>query len=108
MGRSKETSESSRLVGSPTKIWSGRRRAGTILLAKELHAGEALLDDLKARKLARAEGLRVRGSVGLLEAAYKLGYLSDLRAVFRQLLAYSYIDRRLLDLRLRALGFPPL
>ncbi len=80
----------------------------TILLAKEVHANTVLLDDYNARKLAKGEGLQVRGSVGLLETFYLRGHLTDLRAVFRQLLAQSYIDHRLLDLRLRALGLPPL
>lgn len=80
----------------------------TILLAKEVHADTVLLDDYNARKLAKGEGLQVRGSVGLLETFWLRGHLTDLRAVFRQLLANSYIDRRLLDLRLRALGLPPL
>jgi predicted nucleic acid-binding protein len=39
----------------------------TILPGKELRADAVLLDDYNARKLARAEGLQVRGSVGLLE-----------------------------------------
>jgi predicted nucleic acid-binding protein len=78
----------------------------TILLGKELHASAVLLDDYKARKLATAEGLQVRGSVGLLETFYLRGYLTDLRATFRQLLTDSYIDQRLLDRRLRALGLP--
>ncbi len=78
----------------------------TILLGKELHANAVLLDDYKARKLATAEGLQVRGSVGLLETFYLRGYLTDLRATFRQLLTDSYIDQRLLDRRLRALGLP--
>ena len=78
----------------------------TILLGKELHANAVLLDDYKARKLATAEGLQVRGSVGLLETLYLRGYLIDLRATFRQLLTDSYIDQRLLDRRLRALGLP--
>jgi uncharacterized protein len=76
----------------------------TILLGKELHANAVLLDDYKARKLATAEGLQVRGSVGLFETLYLRGYLTDLRATFRQLLTDSYIDQRLLDRRLRALG----
>ena len=80
----------------------------TILLGKEIQANALLLDDYNARKLARAEGFQVRGSVGLLESFYLGGYLTDLRAAFRQLLAHSYIDQRLLDLRLRALGLPPL
>jgi predicted nucleic acid-binding protein len=78
----------------------------TILPGKELHASAVLLDDYKARKLATAEGLQVRGSVGLLETFYLRGYLTDLRATFRQLLTDSYIDQRLLDRRLRALGLP--
>ena len=86
----------------------GTGELSTILLAKEIRATEVLLDDYNARKLARAEGLPVRGTVGLLETSYLRGYLADLRAAFRQLLAHSYIDRRLLDLRLRALGLPRL
>ncbi len=78
----------------------------TILLGKELHASAVLLDDYKARKLATAEGLQVRGSVGLLETFYLRGYLTDIRATFRQLLTDSYIDQRLLNRRLRALGLP--
>jgi predicted nucleic acid-binding protein len=65
-----------------------------------------LLDDYKARKVAAAEGLEVHGSVGLLEAFYRRGYLTDLRAAFQQLLTHSYVDQRLLDRRLRALGLP--
>jgi predicted nucleic acid-binding protein len=86
----------------------GLGEISTILLAKEIQADEVLLDDYNARKLARVEGFHVRGSVGLLEAFYQRGELPDLRAVFRQLLAHSYIDRRLLDLRLRSLNLPPL
>jgi len=42
----------------------------TILLAKELGANPVLLDDYRARKLAKAEGLEILGSVGLLETFY--------------------------------------
>ena len=67
-----------------------------------------LLDDYSARKLAQAEGLQVQGSVGLLETSYLRGHLTDLRAAFRQLSAHSYVDQRLLNRRLRAVGLPPL
>jgi predicted nucleic acid-binding protein len=81
----------------------------TILLAKELGANPVLLDDYRARKLAKAEGLGVLGSVGLLETFYLRHYFSDLGSVFRQLLTHNvYIDQRLLDRRLRSLGLPPL
>jgi predicted nucleic acid-binding protein len=41
-----------------------------ILLAKELGANPVPLDDYKARKLAKAEGFKTLGSVGLLETFY--------------------------------------
>ena len=62
-----------------------------------------------ARKLAREEGLEVRGGVGLLETLYRRGHVADLRAVFRQLVTHNvYIDQRLLGHRLRSLGLLPL
>jgi predicted nucleic acid-binding protein len=96
------------LSAAQEKYALGAGELSTILLAKEIRAAEVLLDDHNARKLARAEGLQVRGTVGVLETSYLRGHLADLRAAFRQLLTHSYIDRRLLDLRLRALGLPPL
>jgi predicted nucleic acid-binding protein len=66
-------------------------------------------DDYRARKLAKAEGLEIFGSVGLLETFYLRRYLTDLRIAFRQLLVHNvYIDQRLLDRRLRSLGLPAL
>src|SRR5207249_4077842 len=81
----------------------------TILLAKELGAEVALIDDLKARKLARQEGLAVRGTVGIVELLYRRGALKDIRSVFKALSAQDiYIDRRLLNIRLQALGITPI
>jgi predicted nucleic acid-binding protein len=96
------------LLAAQEKYALGVGELSTILLGKEIQASAVLLDDYNARKLARAEGLQVRGSVGLLETFYLRGHLTDLRAAFQQLLTHSYIDQRLLDLRLRALGLPPL
>ena len=103
-------------VQNPAGLHSAQRNYGlgpgemsTILLAKELGANPVLLDDYRARKLAKAEGLEILGSVGLLETFYLRRYLTDLRSVFQQLLTHNvYIDQRLLDRRLRSLGLPPL
>ena len=94
------------LLTAQQKYALGVGELSTILLGKELHANAVLLDDYKARKLAKTEGLQVRGSVGLLETLYQRGYLADLRTAFQQLLMHSYIDQRLLDRRLRFLGLP--
>jgi len=96
------------LLAAQEKHALGVGELSTILLGKEIQANALLLDDYHARKLAWAEGFQVRGSVGLLETFYRGGHLTDLRAAFRQLLVHSYIDQRLLDLRLEALGIPRL
>ena len=96
------------LLAARQKYALGLGELSTILLAKEIHANAALLDDYNARRLARAEGLQIRGSLGLLETFHLRGHLPDIRTAFRRLLAHSYIDQRLLDLRLQALGLPPL
>ena len=101
---------------NPSGLYSAQRKHGlgpgemsTILLAKELGANPVLLDDYRARKVAKAEGLGVMGTIGLLETFYLRRYLIDLRSVFQELVAHNvYIDKRLLDRRLRALGLPPL
>ena len=103
-------------VQNPAGLYSAQRKYGlgpgemsSILLAKELGANPVLLDDYRARQLAKAEGLEILGSVGLLETFYLQRYLTDLRSSFRQLLSHNvYIDQRLLDRRLRSLGLPPL
>ena len=87
----------------------GAGELSAILLAKESKAHAVLLDDHQARQLAKSEGLTVLGTVGLLEAFYVRGYLPDLSAAFRRLLAEkAYIDQRLLDRRLKLLGLPTL
>jgi len=58
-------------------------------------------------KLTKTEGFQILDGVGLLETFYARGYLPELRACFRQLITHKvYIDQRLLDGRLRALGLP--
>lgn len=104
----KQLQNQAELLAAQEKYALGIGELSTILLGREIQADDVLLDDYNARKLARAAGLHVRGSVGLLETFYLRGHLTDLRAVFRQLLAHSYIDPRLLDHRLRSLGLQPL
>ena len=86
----------------------GPGEMSAILLAEELGTGPLLIDDYRARKPAISRGL-VLGTVGLLEAFYVRGYLSDLRSAFEKMtIENAYIDRRILNRRLQALGLPSL
>ena len=106
---SKSLQSPAALLAAQGRFVLGAGEISTVLLGKDLGADELLLDDHSARKLAQSEGLRVRGTVGLLESFYRRGYLTDLRSSFQQLLTQSvYIDRRLLNRRLRSLGLPVL
>ena len=97
------------LAAAETKFGIGAGELSTIILANELKAELALIDDLRARRLAKSEGLEVRGAIGLLERLYRRGEISDLRSVFHQLLSHTvYMDRTLLNRRLALLGLPPL
>jgi predicted nucleic acid-binding protein len=63
-----------------------------ILLAGELEADWVLIDEKLARQIGKAMGLRVRGRLGVLLAAYRDGILSreeSLEAVDR--LAHSSV-----------------
>lgn len=97
------------LLAAYKKSSIGIGELSTIYLGKELKGDELLLDDYEAREMAKREGFRVRGSVGLLELSYRKGYLTDLRGAFQKLLTHNvYIDRKLLEQRLRVLNLSPL
>jgi predicted nucleic acid-binding protein len=81
----------------------------TFVLAREVNADLVLVDDLAARKLMLAAGLRIQGAVGILEACFARKYLLDLRQAYKRLLeAGVYLDRVFLNVRLKALNLPPL
>lgn len=97
------------LAAAEAKFGMGTGELSTIMLARQVEAGLALIDDLSARRLAKREGLEVRGAVGLLELMYRRGELPDLHLAFQQLLNHAvYIDRDLLNRRLLSLNLPPL
>ena len=97
------------LVAAESKFNIGVGELSTIILARELKAELTLVDDLRARRLAKSEGFEIRGAVGLLELLYRRGDISDLRSTFQQLLSHSvYVDRALLNRRLQLLGLAPL
>lgn len=83
----------------------GRGELASVLLARKLTADLVLMDDRAARRLARRQQLNVLGTVGVLEAACRRGWVADLRDLYRRLLATGfYVERRILNASLNSLG----
>jgi len=56
-----------------------------------------------------AEGFKLVGTIGILEAAFSRKHLTDLRQAYARLLAEGvYLDGKFINSRLKAFGFPPL
>lgn len=71
----------------------GERAA--ILLSEELHADGIMIDDLAGRKVAMERGLRVFGTLGLLETASRTGLIDFIDCLDRIKEAGFYISRSL-------------
>jgi len=80
------------------EIDPGERAA--ILLAEELAADGILIDDLAGRRIASARGLRVIGTLGLIEAAGERGLLKVNDTLDRMIKAGFYVSRSL-ELQIR-------
>lgn len=91
------------------KFGLGIGETSAIILGRELNASLVLIDEIKARRVAREYGMAVVGCVGILEEAFGLHLLSDLAQAYRQLIsAGAYIDRQILENSLNALNLPPM
>jgi len=87
----------------------GKGELATLVLARSLRAGLALIDERMARRLAQARGVPVMGCIGILERGHQKGLLPDLRATYVQLLDCGiYIAPDLLNRSLKALHLQPL
>jgi predicted nucleic acid-binding protein len=86
----------------------GAGELSTILLAKEIQADVALIDERGARLLAQSEGVPVLGTVGLLELGCRSGEVADLRLAYKTMLAQgAHIDQRILNQSLASFNLPP-
>lgn len=71
-----------------------------IALAAEVQAGRLLIDEYRGRKAATERGLRVVGTVGVLELAAEMGFI-DLKQAFERVKQTDFwISHTLLDERL--------
>jgi predicted nucleic acid-binding protein len=87
----------------------GAGERGAILLAKSRLADLVLLDESKARRIARETGLAVMGCLGVLEAGARRGFVSDLRQAYIDLLRQGIrFDIGLLQDSLTRLRLPKL
>lgn len=68
------------------KLIIDRGEAETIVLAEELNANAVLIDDLKARKIAKLRGLNVIGTIGILLDAKEKGVVDELKPLLDMLL----------------------
>lgn len=60
--------------------------AETVVLAEELNADAVLIDDLKARKIAKFRGLKVIGTIGILLNAVDKGFINDIKPLLDELI----------------------
>ena len=87
----------------------GAGERGAIRLAKSLSADLVLLDEWKARRIAREAGLAITGCLGVLESGARRGLVPDLRRAYVDLLRQGIrFDIGLLQESLARLGLPNL
>lgn len=85
----------------------GAGEVSAIIAAKLVTADLLLLDEWKARRVARDAGLSVLGCLGALEIGFRKGLVADLRGVYADLLREGIrFDIRLLQDSLQRLGQP--
>jgi predicted nucleic acid-binding protein len=95
------------LVTAGTVLGAGE--VSTVLLAKELSAEVVLIDESRARRFAKTEGLTVIGCIGILEVLHRRGDLPELRAAYLRLLEKDIrIDVLILQQSLAKFNLPPL
>ncbi len=70
--------------GFLTKL--GRGESEAIALALEVEADLVLLDDYKARTTAEFMGLNITGTVGVLNEAYRRGFIAELKRILDELI----------------------
>ncbi len=83
----------------------GDGESEAIALAIELNADFLILDDLKARKIARKLGLRVIGTAGLLLLAKKRGVINEVKPLLMELMEKGFrISNEVIEIILKSAG----
>ncbi|MFN0172570.1 MAG: DUF3368 domain-containing protein [Bryobacteraceae bacterium] len=95
------------LVQACTGLGAGESAA--IFLAKSMRADLVLLDEWKARRIAKDAGLSILGCLGVLESGFRRGLVTDLRSTYVDLLRQGIrFEIKLLQESLNRFGLPPI
>lgn len=84
-GKNKVTEVKNRKAVEYLELIIDGGEAETIVLAEELNADAVLIDDLKARKIAKFRGLNVIGTIGVLLNAKDKGLISEVKPLLEAL-----------------------
>jgi predicted nucleic acid-binding protein len=98
------TVQESQKTTFPFTLHRGEREA--ILLAETLHADVLLIDEPIGRNIALSRNLQLGGTLGVLERADRMGFVSDFQQVLQRLSASGFFITEALEQQL--LGLPAL
>ena len=100
-GRTKEVSNKLAVEMLSNDIGAGEAEA--IVLSLEQRPSVVLIDDLKARKFARINGLDIIGSMGILLKAKRAGLIEEIKPLIATLLLHDIrISARIIEMALQA------
>jgi len=81
----------------------GAGEAEAIVLALEQQPAVVLIDDLKARRFAKMNGLNVIGTMGILLKAKKVGLIKEIKPLISELLLSDIrIGKKIIEITLQA------
>lgn len=90
--------QESQTITFPIALHRGERRA--ILLAEALRADVLLIDEQIGRTIAMSRNLPLSGTLGVLERADRMGFVTDFQEVLRQLKTSGFFLNDALELQL--------
>ncbi|CAK8722704.1 MAG: DUF3368 domain-containing protein [Candidatus Electrothrix sp. AX5] len=100
-GRTKDVSNKLAVEMLSNDVGAGEAEA--IVLGLEQRPSVVLIDDLKARKFAKINGLDVIGSMGILLKAKRAGLVEDIKPLIATLLLHDIrISTKIIDMTLQA------
>ncbi len=77
----------------------GKGEASSLALCEESENAIAIIDDLKARKIAKQQNINYSGTLGLLLAAYRKGIIKDMNDVIEKIQKTNFsISKKIIEI----------